>query len=49
MPKNTIFTIETNDPVINMEVNQSLYKACQVISPLYKKKNHARFNDIKNY
>ena len=35
--KYTIFTIETNDSVINMEVNKSLYKAYQILSPLEKK------------
>ena len=38
MPKKyTIFTIETNDSFINIEVNKSLYKAYQILSPLEKK------------
>ena len=38
MPKKyTIFSIETNDSIINMEVNKSLYKAYQILSPLEKK------------
>ena len=43
--KYTIFTIETNDSVINMEVNKSLYKAYQILSPL-EKKAMQDFNDI---
>ncbi len=37
MPKKyTIFSIETYDSVIHMEVNKPLYKAYQILSPLEK-------------
>ena len=46
MPKNyTIFSIETNYSIIHMEVNKSLYKAYQILSPL-EKKAMQDFNDI---
>ncbi len=42
--KYAIFSIETNDSIIHMEVNKSLYKAYQFIT--IRKKSNARFNDI---
>ncbi len=33
----TIFSIETNDSVIHIEVGKSLYKAYHIVSPLQKK------------
>ena len=38
MPKKyTIFSIETKDSIVNMEVDKSLYNHYQILSPIQKK------------
>jgi hypothetical protein len=38
MPKKyTIFSIETENSIVNMEVDKSLYNAYKVLSPMQKK------------